>query len=598
MTELLLNWLNNEIVLSKPIKDISTDFRNGYLFAELLYKTKQIPKLSIFKNTNNYKDIISNFCHLQKNFLDIGVTLDENSRNEIMNGGPYTSKIYLFKIKQILSKKNIDLNQLKIRESNTIQNLYNKICFKNDNEKYLYNLQLKIGNKNKKDEKTLIKSNSAAFLPVLGKSFEKILNNKYIKNGSIYNEFIKKYAHLNFSESDIKMIMEDMKENENKLLYLKDMVTSTENRRKLYFKERNEEIKKKWENSMINMEKFKIKKIKDSWEPTIKYKLICQNNFRKNANKMAKISNDFDNNLKFLIDETGKNRNKEELSSEIIMVRMRQKLDERIKNKRDKEKRERKRFREEQEMNNRIYSQKSMNDMISLMDNNLKKEMDKPIIINEDLIKNKDIKEKEISKEDDNKKEINKIKNIYSNANSGKSRNKNNNINEKTEITDLKSKNETQKNEEENENEGEIKEIKDISEKDKMSQTLTSSYSKLTANDYGLGLIKECLSIHNFDINVNDRIKLFKTLILPINKDEIENKYQKLPKLDIFSSSTNQSLIKNYSCSNIFDKSTSFNISNIKFDKNLFFEEIDKLNLEDFSKEYQKKLIKFEKKKI
>ena len=117
MTETLLNWLNNEIVLSKSIKDISMDFRNGYLFAELLYKTKQIPKLSTFRNTNNYKDMIFNFCHLQKNFLDIGVILDENSRNEIINGSPYTSKIYLFKIKQILSKKNIDLNQLKIKES-------------------------------------------------------------------------------------------------------------------------------------------------------------------------------------------------------------------------------------------------------------------------------------------------------------------------------------------------------------------------------------------------------------------------------------------------------------------------------------------------
>ena len=85
MTELLINWLNNEIVLSKPIKDISIDFHNGYLFAELLYKTNQIPKLSLYKNTNNYKDIIFNFCHLQKNFMDMGIILDEKSRNEIIN---------------------------------------------------------------------------------------------------------------------------------------------------------------------------------------------------------------------------------------------------------------------------------------------------------------------------------------------------------------------------------------------------------------------------------------------------------------------------------------------------------------------------------
>ena len=143
------------------------DFRNGYLFAELLYKTKQIPKLSLYRNTNNHKDMIYNFCHLKKNFLDIGVILDENSINEIMNGSPYTSKIYLFKIKQILSKNNIDLGQLNVKELISLNNLYNKICFKNENEKYLYNLQIKIGNKNKLEERSLKKNNSAADLPLL-----------------------------------------------------------------------------------------------------------------------------------------------------------------------------------------------------------------------------------------------------------------------------------------------------------------------------------------------------------------------------------------------------------------------------------------------
>jgi hypothetical protein len=123
MAESLQNWLNNKIILSKIVKDIEYDFKNGYLFAELLYKTKQIPNLALFKDSKNHKDIISNFCHLQKNFLDIGIILDEKSRDDIMNASPYASKIYLFKIKQVLSRKNIDLEQLKLKESNTIQNL-------------------------------------------------------------------------------------------------------------------------------------------------------------------------------------------------------------------------------------------------------------------------------------------------------------------------------------------------------------------------------------------------------------------------------------------------------------------------------------------
>ena len=38
--------------------------------------------------------------------------------------------------------------------------------------------------------------------------------------------------------------MENTKENENKLIYLKDKVVSTENKRKVFFEEKNNEIKK------------------------------------------------------------------------------------------------------------------------------------------------------------------------------------------------------------------------------------------------------------------------------------------------------------------------------------------------------------------
>ena len=573
MTELLINWLNNEIVLSKPITDLSIDFHNGYLFAELLYKTRQIPNLSLYKNTSNYKDIIFNFCHLQKSFMDMGIILDEKSRNEIINSGPYTSKIYLYKIKQVLSKKYIDLEQLKIKESNTLQNLYNKMCFKNDNEKYLYDLQKRLGK-----DRTLKKNNSA-YLPVHGKSIENLLNDKYTKNGVIYNEIKEKFGHLDFTENDIKMIMEDMKQNENKLLYLKEMVSNTENKRKKYFNEKDEEVKKRWQKSMVNMENFKMRKIKESWDTTIKYKLAVKNYFRRNAKNMAKESDNFDNNLKLLVDETGKSDKKE--STEIIMLKMREKLNEKIKNKKDKEKRERKRLKEEQEMNYRIFSEKNMNDMVKSIENNLKKnnnENKEPIKIKEDLITIKEKDRLDTINENEDIKEINKIKNNLkgnkSKVSTGKSRNKS-----KTNTIES--------------NENEKKEV-EISEKEKMGLTATSSYSKLTINDYGLGLINECLSIHNFNIKVNDRIQLFKTLILPINNDELEKKYKNLPKFDIYSSSTNHSLIKNFSTSNIYNNSLTLNNSS-KFDKQSYLEEIDKLDYELFIKELERKKNRFKK---
>ena len=205
MSEKLLLWLNKDIVLSKIVKDIPFDFKNGYLFAELLYKTKQIPNLSIYKNTNFQKDIISNFCHLQKNFMDIGIILDEKNRNNIINAKPYASLIYLFKIKQVLSNKYIDLEQLKLKEANQIQKIYNKEFFKNENEKYLQSWQQKYGI-NPKNKRILRKNFS---LPILGQTTEKILDEKYEKNGDVYNEIKFKYKHLELTDEEIKSLMDE-----------------------------------------------------------------------------------------------------------------------------------------------------------------------------------------------------------------------------------------------------------------------------------------------------------------------------------------------------------------------------------------------------
>ena len=41
MGDLLLNWLNDEIQLSKRITNFEEDFHNGYLFGELLAKYSQ-----------------------------------------------------------------------------------------------------------------------------------------------------------------------------------------------------------------------------------------------------------------------------------------------------------------------------------------------------------------------------------------------------------------------------------------------------------------------------------------------------------------------------------------------------------------------------
>ena len=185
-------------------------------------------------------------------------------------------------------------------------------------------------------------------------------------------------------------------------------------------------------------------------------------------------------------------------------------MDEKKKKKKDKEKRERKRFKEDQDKNYRIFAQKSMNDMVNLMENNLKKEnKEQPIKLSENILKNNEIKKEENLKninikEHEKSKEINKNedKKKITSANkisTGRSRNKSKNISEDNETNDSKIKEELLKKEEENK-ENIIEEKAEI---EKMGQTATSSYSKLSANDYGLGLINECFSIHNFNIGFN-----------------------------------------------------------------------------------------------
>jgi len=41
MAELLAQWLNDEVSLSAKVTDFESDFANGYLFGELLYKYNQ-----------------------------------------------------------------------------------------------------------------------------------------------------------------------------------------------------------------------------------------------------------------------------------------------------------------------------------------------------------------------------------------------------------------------------------------------------------------------------------------------------------------------------------------------------------------------------
>ena len=153
--------------------------------------------------------------------------------------------------------------------------MYNKKIFNNENDKYLRSWQLKYGIRPKQER--ILKKSSSSIFPSFGKSTENILDEKYGIKGSIYKEFKSKYSHLNFTEEEIRMVMEEMQNNENKFLEIKNSIQKIENDRKLFLKEKNEEIKKKWEREHLKMENFKLFKLKESWAPVIKLNYYLKN---------------------------------------------------------------------------------------------------------------------------------------------------------------------------------------------------------------------------------------------------------------------------------------------------------------------------------
>ena len=314
MTEILKKWLNEDIHLSKGIKEISEDFKNGYLFAELLFKLKQIQNLSQFKDTKNKKDIINNFCLLNKTFLDMGIFLNEKDRNEIMNGGMYASKIYLLKIRQIISKKYINLEQLKYKYSNDLQKLYNKMYFNSQNDRYLYNLKIRL--ENEKNNNALNSNNSTKT-----EGNEISINKKYSIGGTLYNQLKKKYSHLNLSDFELEIILLDMKDEEIKLNDMKEKIKKLEKKReKQRLNQEKNEIKN-WNSSIIEIKKYKNKLIKESWDPVIKFQKKCSNYFKNNGLMNEKITKSFDNNLNLLLPEKNENEEgKDEISLKKIWI--------------------------------------------------------------------------------------------------------------------------------------------------------------------------------------------------------------------------------------------------------------------------------------
>ena len=166
MSEPLLNYLNNEVKLSKKITNLSEDFCNGYYFAEILQKNniiknmKEYSNVNINNNNNDFKNIIkieNNFKKLQKILEEkLNINLNNEDIENVKNKNMQTISNIIFKIKINIDRKKINFNEI-----------LDKITEHNENEKKENDFRIKTYEK------------------IYHKKYTEPINKKLIKRGSV-----------------------------------------------------------------------------------------------------------------------------------------------------------------------------------------------------------------------------------------------------------------------------------------------------------------------------------------------------------------------------------------------------------------------------
>ena len=81
MSDILLNYINNSIHLSKTVSNIELDFKNGALFCELIEKALNFKSLNYNLIPKTYSEILENFEILKKNLKLIGIGINNRRKN-------------------------------------------------------------------------------------------------------------------------------------------------------------------------------------------------------------------------------------------------------------------------------------------------------------------------------------------------------------------------------------------------------------------------------------------------------------------------------------------------------------------------------------
>ena len=115
--EFLLKWLNEEVKLNPHVQNIVKEFSTGFRFAEVLYNLKIITENQFkkFSKINNVYNIKENFKLLKQYFREkFELEIRNEEFNDVINKDICKAVIILYKLKNSISKKNINFFSMKM----------------------------------------------------------------------------------------------------------------------------------------------------------------------------------------------------------------------------------------------------------------------------------------------------------------------------------------------------------------------------------------------------------------------------------------------------------------------------------------------------
>ena len=121
MSESLLNFINNILKLPYKIKKIEREFKNGFLFGELLRKSGNYKgKLSKYiENPENNSEIKENFKSLQNDLRLMEIFINNSTINDLISGKEGVAPKLIYKIKTEMDRIKINFSDIvkKINEN-------------------------------------------------------------------------------------------------------------------------------------------------------------------------------------------------------------------------------------------------------------------------------------------------------------------------------------------------------------------------------------------------------------------------------------------------------------------------------------------------